>query len=212
MTLWCAALFAAQLSSTTLSDVRLPAGESRDQVVAAEAGEYLSVAVEAKDFGVDAEVVMPDGAVMRRFGRLTPGRLTVTFVAPASGDYRIRLTAPRSSDGGQISIRIAERMSLEQRAAIRPTPLKGAVITALEQELKAGKMRDTTAFWNRIAGSRTPVVETLAETSDVQVTFLWRGTPDTRNVVVVGSLSLPPGFRNNVMSRLGDTDVWFLTK
>ncbi len=199
--------------SSAVTENRLTGGESRDYVVDANSADYLSIAVDSTGIGVDAQVVMPGGTVMKRFVGPPTGRLVIGFVAQASGQYRIRLTGKSSSQGGQVSIRVAERMSLEQRLAARPTPIKGALITTLEQELMAGTVRDTTAFWNRIAGSGTPVIEALPDTKDlVQVTFLWRGTPDTKNVVVVGSLSLPPGFRYNVMSRLSDTDVWFLTR
>lgn len=192
---------------------RLAAGESRDHVIDASSGEYVSVAVESTGIGVDAQVIMPDATVMKRVSGPPVGRFFITFVAEAGGEYRIRLTGRGSAGDGPLSIRVAERMSLEQRLAVRPSPAKGAVITALEQELKAGTVRDTTAFWKKIGGGGVPVIEALPDTKDlVQATFLWRGNPDTRNVVVVGSLSIPPGFRYNVMSRLGDTDVWFLTR
>src|SRR5918993_1050434 len=49
------------------AESRLAAGESRDYIVDANAGEYLSIAVDSKGIGVDAHVAMPDGALMRRF-------------------------------------------------------------------------------------------------------------------------------------------------
>lgn len=199
--------------SAVAIESRLAAGESRDYVVDANAAEYLTIVVESTGVGVDAQVAMPDGTLLKRFSGPPTGRLAITFVAEPAGPHRIRLTGKGSTSGGQVSIRVAERTSLEQRLTATPAPVKGAVIAALEQELQAGTFPDTATFWDRIARSRTPVVEVLQETKDlVHVTFLWRGTPDTKNVVVVGSLSLPPGFRNNIMSRVGDTDVWFVTK
>ena len=200
------------ISSVARETVLAP-GESRDYGVDAAAGEYLSVAVESKGIGVDAQVMMPDGAPMRRFSGPPAGRLGISFVAESSGQYRLRLTGKGSADRGQVSIRVAERMSLEARAGVTSAPAKGALVTALEQELTSGAVRDTTAFWSRVAAGGTPVVEPLPDRKDsVDVTFLWRGTPNTRNVVVVGSMAIPPGFRYNVMSRLRDTDVWYLTR
>ena len=203
---------AQEAISSTATETGLAAGESRDYVINADSGEYVSVALESKGIGVDAHVMMPDGALMRRFSGPATGRLAISFVAERSGPYQLRLTG-RGSGSGQVSIRIAERLSIEQRRTVTASPLKGAAISALEQELKAGTVRDTTAFWSRVAASGAPIVEALPDRKDlVHVTFVWKGTPDTRNVVVVGSLAIPPGFRYNVMSRLGDTDVWFLTR
>jgi enterochelin esterase-like enzyme len=192
---------------------KLGSGESFDYDVQADAGEYVSVVAESSGIAFDAQVIMPDGLVMRRLTGPASGRLPIAFVAEASGRYRIRLTGRSTAGVGQVSIRVVERLSADLRVAARPIPLKSAVIAALEQDLKAGTIRDTTAFWDRVASTGTPVVETLPETKDfVLVTFLWRGTASTRNVTVVGSLALPPGFRYNLMSRVAGTDVWFLAK
>ena len=199
--------------STVATETKLAAGESRDYVVDARPGEYVSLIVESKGIGVDAEIVMPDGALIRRVSGPVHGRLPLGFVAEAPGQYRIRLAGRNSPTAGQVSIRLVERMPPDQRVALKPSPFKAALITTLEKELQAGTARDTTAFWNRVAASGTPMIEKLTDRKDlVNVTFLWRGTPATRSVIVVGALSVPPGFRYNIMSRLGDTDVWFLTR
>jgi enterochelin esterase family protein len=199
--------------SSVAVETALASGESREYVISAGSGEYVSVAVESKGISVEAQVMMPDGAPMRRFTGPPEGRLGVSFVAERGGRYRLGLTGRGSADRGQVSVRITERLSLEERTAVKPSPVKGAFVTALEQQLTSGAVGDTTAFWDRVAAGATPIVEPLPDRTDsVHVTFLWRGAPDTKNVVVVGSLSIPPGFRYNVMSRLRDTDVWFLTK
>ena len=192
------------------SAIQLKAEQPQDYIVSASVGEFINVTVEANGIVVEAQVTMPDGTLMKRFVSPPTGRLTIPFVAEQAGQHRIRLT---TSSDGVITIRIAERMSQEQRLTAMSVPSKGTVITTLEKELQAAGSRDTSRFWQTIASTGTPVVEPLADTKEsVQVTFLWRGTPNTRNAVVVGSSFLPPAFRDNVMSRLGDTDVWFLTR
>ena len=42
------------------------------------------------------------------------------------------------------------------------------------------------------------------------VTFVWRGTPSTRNVVVLGSFGARP-FTDGAMTQLGESDVWYVT-
>lgn len=190
--------------------IQLKAGQPYDYIVSAVAGEFINVTVEATGIVVEAQVTMPDGILMKRFVSPPAGRLTIPFVAEHAGEHRIRLT---TSSDSVIAIRIAERMSQEHRLTATSVPTKGSVITTLEKELQAARNRDTSKFWQTIASTGTPLVEPLGDSKElVQVTFLWRGTPNTKNVVVVGSSFLPPAFRDNVMSRLGDTDVWFLTR
>ena len=192
------------------SNVLIKAGQPHDYIVSAKAGEFINATVEANGIVVEAQVTMPDGTLMKRFVSPPTGQLTIPFVAEHAGQHRIRLT---TSSDGVMTIRIAERMSQEQRLTAMSVPSKGTVITTLEKELQAARNRDTSKFWQTIASTGTPLVEPLADSKElVQVTFLWRGTPNTKNVVVVGSSFLPPAFRDNVMSRLGDTDVWFLTR
>ena len=84
-------------------------------------------------------------------------------------------------------------------------------IEQLRRDLESGKA-DTTPFWAEIKSSGTPLIERLpGGTKHALVTFLYRGGPDTRNVVVF--LSDFGGVRpaDHMMSRLGQTDVWFLT-
>ena len=69
---------------------------------------------------------------------------------------------------------------------------------------------NTSAFWSEIEKRGTPLIEPLGEKHWL-VTFLWRGTPETRNVVVF--LSDFAGIRpqDYMMRHLGSSDVWFLT-
>jgi enterochelin esterase-like enzyme len=82
-------------------------------------------------------------------------------------------------------------------------------IERLRKSLASGDA-NTDAFWAEIKASGTPLIEPLGEKHSL-VTFLWRGTPDTRNVVVF--LSDFGGVRpqDHMMRSLGNSDVWFLT-
>lgn len=64
-------------------------------------------------------------------------------------------------------------------------------------------------LWQRIERDGAPLVEELPDDPGrLLVTFLFRGTPATRNVVVVGG---PAGFDTpaNQMQRLGGSELWF---
>ncbi len=48
---------------------------------------------------------------------------------------------------------------------------------------------DISAFWKQVTTEGTPLVESIEKDPQHQlVTFLWRGTPETRNVFPNGSL------------------------
>lgn len=82
-------------------------------------------------------------------------------------------------------------------------------IERLRKTLASGDT-NTDRFWSEIKVGGTPIVEPLGA-KHALVTFLWRGTPETRNVVVY--LSDFGGVRpqDHMMRRLENSDVWFLT-
>jgi enterochelin esterase family protein len=82
-------------------------------------------------------------------------------------------------------------------------------IERLRAELASG-LASTDAFWAEIKASGTPLVESLGEKHSL-VTFLWRGTPETRNVLVYLSGFTWARPQDYMMRRLASSDVWFLT-
>jgi len=57
-----------------------------------------------------------------------------------------------------------------------------------------------------------PLVEPFGGDGKYQlVTFLWRGGAETQNVLVIGSLQGPRSDLENVLRRIPNTDVWYLT-
>src|SRR5262249_45441003 len=81
---------------------------------------------------------------------------------------------------------------------------------SLAKELANGTT--TEAFWQEVSKAGTPLVESLGPTAKHQlVTFLWRGTADTRNVLVLWDPYSWVSPQDYVMHRLAETDVWSLT-
>jgi enterochelin esterase-like enzyme len=64
-------------------------------------------------------------------------------------------------------------------------------------------------IWDSLRGRGLPLIESLPGTSDsVLVTFVWHGDSSTRNVVVVTPLTLLD-FDASVLTRLGQTVLWY---
>jgi enterochelin esterase family protein len=76
----------------------------------------------------------------------------------------------------------------------------------LRQNLLSGASTD--AFWSEVGISGTPLIEPLGNQHEL-VTFLWRGTPETRNVLVWLSDFGGARPRDYLMRRLETSDVWF---
>jgi enterochelin esterase family protein len=66
-------------------------------------------------------------------------------------------------------------------------------------------------FWEEMKRSGTPLAEPIASEPHYSfVTFVWRGDPETHNVVVVSPLALV-NLEQAKMNQLPGTDVWYLT-
>lgn len=86
-----------------------------------------------------------------------------------------------------------------------------ARIETLRREIAAGHT-GTEAFWKAVAAQGTPLLEAVADGDRHQlVTFLWRGSSDTRNVLVELYPFTWERAGDYVMQRVGATDVWFFT-
>jgi enterochelin esterase family protein len=82
-------------------------------------------------------------------------------------------------------------------------------VAALQNQLQKGDRSALTRFWEDIRKVGTPLVEPIpGDKQSVLVTFLWKGTQDTRNVVIFSQTGgLNPA--DNQMTRLPDSDVWY---
>lgn len=84
-------------------------------------------------------------------------------------------------------------------------------IAALERAVANDHPHALADFWGRITEHGTPLVEPdPRDPSSALVTFLWRGTATTRNVVVIGGVAdqdVAEDFLHHQMAQLPGTDV-----
>lgn len=187
------------------------------------AGDYVSGSMEAHELVATATLFFPDGARFRSSVNPPTGPRPFSFVAETAGLYRIEIRPATQVEverigrtvgsKGSYTFQIKEKLSADERAAATPEldPNVSRIIRELQGQVEKGQT-DTTAFWQRVAQTGTPIVEPIEKDErNTLVTFVWRGTAATRNVVVLGSFTKPP-FTDYVMKRLERTDVWYLTK
>ena len=83
------------------------------------------------------------------------------------------------------------------------------MIEKLKQGLASGSKTALDEFWQSVFNYGTPLIEPIeGDRSHMLVTFLWRGTDDLRNVVVVDGIA-GADFAANQLTRLPGTDVWY---
>ena len=175
-------------------------------------GDYASLSL-AQQGKVNSMILNPDGSVLRR-DEGSPGdaKNSFAFAAEGGGLYLIKITNP-GEQPARYELLLEKIVPLDER--LRPAPWEDSFssprIQALKSQIASGK-KNTEAFWKEIAAKGTPLVEPFGSDGKYQlVTFLWRSTYETKNVLVIGSfwgVGAPAAY---AMHRVGDSDVWYLT-
>ena len=177
-------------------DRAIAAGAAHEYTIALDAGDYVAGAVDQRGIMVLAAVFAPDGSRLRNFGGPREGKRTLAFIAERAGTYRLELRAPSVAEAAQqggsqtekgtYELKLVERLAFDERMKAPPQQDRypSPAIEALRKQIAAGDS-STESFWQRVAQSGTPLVEPIeGDTKRTRVTFLWRATPQTRNVMV----------------------------
>ena len=191
----------------------IPPGATHRVAVQLSAGDYVTATITRKG-RIDLAVVKPDGGLLRRFrAPEVDDTRQVGFVAEPGGGYRIELSNAATTPATfEIRLDAIEPLAVRLAPSARTDQYSSPTIEALRKEIAAGTS-STERFWADVARKGTPLVESQGTDGKYQlVTFLWRGTSSTRNVVVLGPNWGSRTPADNSMQRLADTDVWYLTK
>jgi Domain of unknown function (DUF3327) len=148
---------------------------------------------------------LPDGSKIRSFA---DGEFR--FVAEAPGMYRLDV---KPTQAGKVRIAIHQIQPLADRLHLAmPDGERSPRIVALEKELRAGHREALAKFWDDVAREGTPLAEPAEkEPNYLLVTFVWRETFETNNVLVGWfpyAAKHPDDFQ---MTRLAGTDLWHKT-
>src|SRR5262245_30476758 len=83
-------------------------------------------------------------------------------------------------------------------------------VAALAKDLAAGNPTALATFWQDLRGKASLVEPVVGDARSSWVTFVWRGTPETRRVSLVGGP--PDGQPHQWLTCLADTDLWYRTE
>ena len=117
---------------------------------------------------------------------LGPDEGKFNFVADRPGTYRVEVAASDKTVAGAFTITLEKVVTLTARLA-PPKPLhESPRIKLLRASLESGKQESVDAFWDEVKKQGTPIIEPLpGDNKNMLVTFLWKGTPYTQNVIVL---------------------------
>jgi enterochelin esterase-like enzyme len=177
------------------------------------AGDYVAGLLDQQG-RTDLTILAPDGSPVRHYpGPAEDGKRLCVFIADTLGTYRIEVTtsAPQAVS---YKLTINQVLSLDERLKPKPwqDPNPSPRIDALRKHAASGNA-DIRAFWKQVTAEGTPLVESIEKDPQHQlVTFLWRGTPETRNVFPTGSFKIGGRYPlDYIFHRIPLTDVWYLT-
>lgn len=175
-------------------------------------GDYVTVSLE-QNARVDTTVALPDGSLLRRYeGPSGSTKNSFSFVAEGGGLYSIKITN-QGEKAAKYELRLEKILSLESRLVPDPwkDPNTSPRIQALKNQIESGQ-KSTDAFWKEVAAVGTPLTEPVGSDGKHQlVTFLWRSTHKTRNVLFLSAIwgvGAPDAY---AMHQIPDSDVWYLT-
>jgi enterochelin esterase-like enzyme len=195
------------------ADRQLASNSSQSFTLDLNAGDYVAATVDQHG-KTDLTILSPDGSQLRRYpAPAEDGKRLCVFIADTPGTYRIEVTTP-SPQPVNYRLTLTKVLSLDDRLKPKPwqDPNPSPRIDALRKQVASGSA-DINNFWHQVAQEGTPLVEPMEKDPRHQlVTFLWRGTPLTRNVFPVASLQIG-GLHplDYVFHQIPSTDVWYLT-
>lgn len=203
------------------SETELAVAKTREGVVGAgkpqsydlvlNAGDYAELKLDPRGKELTLITYDPSGDKFRG-AKLGPEEDKFDFVVDYPGKYRLEVAATDSVIGASYAITLEKIVSLQARLApLRPL-FASPRINALKVAVETGESGSVDSFWKEVEKQGAPIIEPLpGDGKNLLVTFLWKGTPDTRNVFVARLPYAGGAPDDYFMDRLGDTDVWYKT-
>jgi enterochelin esterase-like enzyme len=177
------------------------------------AGDYVAGLLDQHG-RTDLTILAPDGSPVRHYpGPAEDGKRLCVFIADTQGPYRIEITTS-ATQPVSYELTLNQVLSLDERLKPKPwqDPNPSPRIDALRKQAASGNA-DINAFWKQVTAEGTPLVESIEKDPQHQlVTFLWRGTSETRNVFPIGSFKIGGRYPlDYIFHQIPLTDVWYLT-
>ncbi len=187
----------------------LSVGKAQSFFVALNAGDFAEIKFDPRGKELVVITYDPSGARFRG-ARGGPAAGEFTFGAERTGNYRVEVAASDKTVSGTFTITLEKIVTLAARLVPAKPMRESPRIKALRASVGSGTHERVDAFWQEVQKAGAPLIEPLSgNDKNMLVTFLWRGTPDTQNVVVLRipyAAVVPDDY---LMNHLEGTDVWY---
>lgn len=204
----------AQKAELKLGQVResdLSPGQTQSFVILLAAGDFAQIVVNSRGQPLIVKTYDPSGKPFRG-GELGPVEDKLKLVAEVPGAYRVEVGGKYRRASGTYTIALEKVVTLAERLAPLKRVAESHRIQALHASIERSERESVNSFWEEIKRTGAPLIEPIAGDHDnMAVTFLWKGTPNTHNVLVLWLPYLGVTPDEFFMTRLGETDVWYKT-
>ena len=200
------ALTIAKVHEATVSAVK-----PQSFLIQINAGDFVQIDLDPRGKELIITTYDPSG---NRFRGTTigPDGGKFTFIADSRGTYRVEVTAADRAVEGSYRITLEKILSLTARLAPWQPAEGSPRMKALRASVERGERKSIDAFWEEVKKQGSPIIEPLpGENKNMLVTFLWRGTQETQNVIVLRLPYAAAAPDDYLMDRMEKTDVWYKT-
>jgi enterochelin esterase-like enzyme len=215
----CGASVAAPQSPDTeltvgkAEEATLSGNKSRSYVLPLHAGDLIQLHLDPHGSEIVVLAYSPTGQ-RARGAKLGPDADTFEFIAEIGGRYTVDLSLPENEKGkdAACTVTLKKRVPLAERLAPEKAKEESPRIAALRSAIESGDKAVVPTFWEDMSKTGTPLIERLPDDQEnMLVTFLWKGTPATKNVLIVWfpfTMQSPDKYR---LTQIADTSVWYRT-
>ncbi len=201
----------AELKLGQVRESSLSPGQAQSFMISLGDGDFAQIGVNPRGQALAVKTYDPSGKPFRG-AELGPQEGKLNLVAEASGSYRVEVATADSRARVTYTIALEKVVTLAARLAPPGHPIESQRIRALTDSVLRGDRESVNAFWEEVKKTGVPLIEPIAgDRENVAVTFLWKGRPDTQNVMVLWLPYAGVAPDEFLMARLGGTDVWYKT-
>ena len=174
-------------------------------------GDFAQIGVNPRGQAFVIKTYDPSGEPFRG-AELGPEEDKLNLVAEVPGAYRVEVAAKDKRARATYTIALEKVVTLAARLAPLKPVVESQRIQALRASVERGERDSVNSFWEEVKKAGAPLIEPIAgDPENMAVSFVWKGTPDTHNVLVLWIPYVGVAPDEFLMTRLGDTDVWYKT-
>lgn len=201
----------AELKPGQVREGSLSAGQAQLFLLSLSDGDFVRISLNPHGQILLAKTYTPSGKPFRG-AEIGPQEGNLDLVTEASGVFRLEISAVDKRAKATYTLTLTKVVTLAERLAPLKPSVESPKILALKAAIKRGDRESVKAFWKDVRKTGAPLIEPIpGDRENMAVTFLWRGRPDTKNVMVLWIPYAGVAPDEYLMERLGQTDVWYKT-